>query len=265
MSTLFQEFPPVSTEQWMDVVKRDLKGAPFNKLISLTLDGITLKPFYRSEDVKADFGDAARGDLRQANVPVLREEIRESDLDEANGHAIRCLENGATELAILTYPIGPNIRTQPEMQRFARGIWIDPTSLQGSIDLDPILDRCAGWTQAPLESWRAEFNQALSDLHKLPHYGFLTIRGSIFEKAGASLAQELAFTLNLFVEYLYAAQQDLGTQGLAELVRRTEIRFGVGTNYFLEIAKLRAGKILIRNVLDGFGLGNVQDPRDHDE
>ena len=177
------------------------------------------------------------------------------------------------------------------MQRFARGIWIDavpihwlsgplsmptlallaneaerrgldPTSLQGSIDLDPILDRCAGWTQAPLESWRAEFNQALSDLHKLPHYGFLTIRGSIFEKAGASLAQELAFTLNLFVEYLYAAQQDLGTQGLAELVRRTEIRFGVGTNYFLEIAKLRAGKILIRNVLDGFGLGNVR-PKIH--
>lgn len=291
MGALFKEFPPVTTEQWLEVVQRDLKGADFNKLISNTLDGVLLKPFYRSEDLPADLSDGVRGDGRQAMAPVLREEVREANIDEANLHAIRCLENGATELAIQTYPIGPAIRTQSEMQRFTRGIWIDavpihwvsgplsmptlallaneaerrgldPSALQGSVDFDPILDRCAGWMQAPMESWRSDFATALTDLHRLPHYGFLTLRGALFEKAGASLAQELAFTLNLLVEYLYAAQQEMGTQGLAELVRRTEIRFGVGTNYFLEIAKLRAAKLLVRNVLEDFGLGNVR-PRFH--
>ncbi|MFX9069621.1 hypothetical protein ABTN30_20155, partial [Acinetobacter baumannii] len=87
-TTLFDQFPPITTEQWMEVAQRDLKGSDVSKLTSLTLDGITLKPFYRSEDLPASTGEAVRGETRQPHLPALREEIREPDINLANTHAI---------------------------------------------------------------------------------------------------------------------------------------------------------------------------------
>ena len=50
---LFNEFPPVSNEEWMEVLTRDLKGAPFDKkLVWRTKEGIDVQPFYRAEDVE---------------------------------------------------------------------------------------------------------------------------------------------------------------------------------------------------------------------
>ena len=50
---LFSEFPPVSNEEWMEVVTRDLKGAPFEKkLVWRTKEGFNVQPFYRAEDIE---------------------------------------------------------------------------------------------------------------------------------------------------------------------------------------------------------------------
>ena len=47
---LFSEFPPVSTEQWMERVTADLKGADFDKkLVWKNLSGINIQPCYDSE------------------------------------------------------------------------------------------------------------------------------------------------------------------------------------------------------------------------
>ena len=101
-SRLFDEFPPVSTEQWMEVVQKDLKGADFDKkLTSLTLDGVKLKPFYRAEDLPADSSAGEiRGYRAAGNNWILREEIRESDIAAANAHILAALNRGAQELAI---------------------------------------------------------------------------------------------------------------------------------------------------------------------
>jgi methylmalonyl-CoA mutase len=287
---LFEEFPPVSTEAWMSVVEKDLKGADFEKrLVTKTLDGLKLKPFYRKEDLPpmAPFPTAS------GNPWILREEIRDPDIEVANRHILQCLERGSQEISIITYPIGPEIRNQKDVERLLEGVWIDavpihwlggplaiPTlalfvneanvrdmearELQGSIDLDPILDRCAGWTEASLDTWREDFMRVTRYiLAEMPKFKLLTIRGALLEKSGASLAQEVAFTLSLLVEYLTAAGElfDEGKLGsgdraafLSEIVSRSELRFGVGTNYFLEIAKLRAVRILLGNLLPQFGV-----------
>ncbi|MCS6774977.1 MAG: methylmalonyl-CoA mutase family protein [Chloroherpetonaceae bacterium] len=302
---LFEDFPPVTTDEWMAAIQKDLKGADFEKkLVSTTLDGITLRPFYRREDLPGPIDGELRGYRKDSNDWNLREEIREPDIAAANAHALRALERGAQELAIYTYPIGPCPRQQSDMQALLDGIYIDavpihwisgplsphmlamwwneierrglsPEAIQGTVDLDPVLDRCVGWIQAPLEDWRDTLlTVSAFILQHLPHVGLVTVRGAFIEKAGASLAQELAFTLALFTEYLTAYRDALTTgalrvpnitdpqAALAAIVSRCELRFGVGTNYFLEIAKLRAARVLVRNVLLAFGIQTAR-PKIH--
>src|SRR5574344_904784 len=50
---LFAEFPPVSTEEWEKVITTDLKGADYEKkLVWKTMDGFSVRPYYRAEDLK---------------------------------------------------------------------------------------------------------------------------------------------------------------------------------------------------------------------
>ncbi|MEF2643790.1 MAG: hypothetical protein U0M50_06980, partial [Paramuribaculum sp.] len=49
---LFDQFPPVSTEEWKAKVEADLKGVPFEKkLVWRTNEGFNLQPMYRAEDI----------------------------------------------------------------------------------------------------------------------------------------------------------------------------------------------------------------------
>jgi methylmalonyl-CoA mutase len=81
---LFEEFPPVSTQQWMDKVVADLKGADFEKkLVWKTNDGINVKPFYRAEDLeKLDYLNSlpgefpfVRGNKKNSNEWYVRQSI----------------------------------------------------------------------------------------------------------------------------------------------------------------------------------------------
>ena len=66
---LFSDFSPVSTEQWMEKVTADLKGADFEKkLVWKTNEGFKVKPFYRMEDLE----DLKTTDALPGEFPYLR-------------------------------------------------------------------------------------------------------------------------------------------------------------------------------------------------
>ena len=66
---LFEEFPPVTTEQWEAVIEKDLKGADYNKkLVWKTAEGFQVKPYYRAEDLK----DIAWTDVKPGEFPYIR-------------------------------------------------------------------------------------------------------------------------------------------------------------------------------------------------
>ncbi|HEY0867271.1 MAG TPA: methylmalonyl-CoA mutase family protein [Fimbriimonas sp.] len=289
---LFEEFPPVSTDQWMDQVAKDLKGADYEKrLVGKTLDGLAIKPIYRKEDLPKEAASSPgtppylRGYKTTDNNWLNREQIRESDVEAANAHALRSLTRGAEELSILTYPIGVPINSQEEMRRFLEGIFIEmvpihwqsgPYSAQtlamllneadrrgiaydqlsGSVEAGPIIDSAAGWTESPIETWKQRtipIKRLL--MEQAPRLNVMTVRGNVIEKAGASVAQELAFSMALLVEQLVALKEE--GFDLAEVVRRTEVRYAVGSHYFLEIAKLRAHRVVVTNVLRAFGVEGI--------
>jgi methylmalonyl-CoA mutase len=93
---LFEKFPPVSTEKWMEKITADLKGADFRKkLVWKTRDGIEVMPFYRQEDLeKLQHKECLPGDYPYVrgtrvadNTWLVRQDITVKDYREANsGH-----------------------------------------------------------------------------------------------------------------------------------------------------------------------------------
>ncbi|MFZ0281001.1 MAG: methylmalonyl-CoA mutase small subunit, partial [Bacteroidales bacterium] len=88
---LFDQFPPVTTKEWMDKITADLKGADFSKrLVWKTIEGFDVKPFYRREDVPA----IGTGALRKTCNWLIRQDITITDYMAANRKALSILMKG---------------------------------------------------------------------------------------------------------------------------------------------------------------------------
>jgi ATP-dependent DNA helicase RecQ len=92
---LFSEFPPVSTEEWMEKITVDLKGADFEKrLVWRTNEGFKVQPFYRQEDLKGIDTETRPGEFpyrrgtKSDNKWFVRQTIRTKNIDEANTKAL---------------------------------------------------------------------------------------------------------------------------------------------------------------------------------
>ena len=104
---LFSDFSPVSTQEWMDKITVDLKGADFEKkLVWRTNEGFKVKPFYRQEDLeglKTTEGlpgqyPYIRGIKKDDNTWFIRQDINVNDAAEANAKALDILNKGVDSL-----------------------------------------------------------------------------------------------------------------------------------------------------------------------
>jgi methylmalonyl-CoA mutase len=88
----------------------------------------------------------------------------------------------------------------------------------------------------------------------MPKFNSISISGYHMEEAGATSVQELAFTLADGLEYVRAAL----SRGLAvdEFAPRLSFFFGIGMNFFMEIAKLRAARVLWAQLMHQFAPRN---------
>ena len=89
---------------------------------------------------------------------------------------------------------------------------------------------------------------------KMPKFNSISISGYHMHEAGATAVQELAYTLADGVEYVRAAM----AKGLAvdDFAPRLSFFFGIGMNFFMEVAKLRAARLLWSGIMKGFGAKN---------
>jgi methylmalonyl-CoA mutase len=87
------------------------------------------------------------------------------------------------------------------------------------------------------------------------NFGVININGGIFLNAGANTVQELAYSFTEAIEYIKTLQLlDLDVDKIAPKIR---FSFGIGSNFFMEIAKLRAARIIWTKIIREFG-GNEQ-------
>lgn len=283
---LFDQFPPVSTEAWKAKIISDLKGADFKKLVWKTGHGVEVMPFYREEDLGSLLaGDSLpgefpyrRGTKTNDNSWLIRQDIIVSDYREANSKALDMLMKGVDSLGfiirdpsgitrenfellhkdIFTDAIELNFRSEgkaKEILSILAGICSESSAgfnnLKGAIEADPLGRLMKNGTLCipPKEGF-----DYLADLTKksleFPLFRTIDIKASDIDNAGGDMIQELAFALSMGCEYMVQlTDRGIGSEDAASKIRFT---FGIGSNYFPEIAKLRAARILWSAVLKGF-------------
>ena len=275
---LFTEFPPVSTEKWEEVINKDLKGADYEKkLVWKTIEGFKVKPYYRAEDLEhieylnsnPDQFPYTRGKHADNNTWDIRQDIREKDPVKANALALEALKRGATAIGLCAKAI----ETEEQMSALLKDIHLpaitlhfncsndflatlrlfvavarnngfDTNELFGTVNLD--LFRRALTHGAFKNGIDGDLKEAADLLafaaKELPKFRVLTVNGSLFNNAGSNIVQELGFSLAQANE-LMAKLTDLGCNPTT-VAKNIAFNFATGGNYFMEIAKIRAARML---------------------
>jgi methylmalonyl-CoA mutase len=291
---LFEQFPPVSTGEWMEKIKSDLKGADFSKkLVWKTNEGFEVMPFYRAEDTENLFFNGTqpgsfpyvRGSRTGDNSWLVRQDIEVDDYIAANQKALSILMRGVDSLGFIISD--PDTINDNNFNTLLRGIHpeavelnflsngkaaeildilgsiadqrgIRSSDLMGAIEADPLGRLMVNGTLCiPVE---AGFDYLASLTRKALYFRNLrTLHINVlhFNNAGADIVTELAFGIAMGSEYL----NQLTSRGLnaAEAASKMRFSFGIGSNYFFEIAKLRAARLLWSVVQKGYGSTVIND------
>ncbi|NJY61366.1 methylmalonyl-CoA mutase [Salinimicrobium sp. CDJ15-81-2] len=244
---LFQEFPQVSANQWKQQIEADLKGADYDeKLVYNSLDGISVKPFYTSEDLTGRF------QLPPPKPWNICEKITVEDEGQGNKKARQVLEKGAESLwfVIFSETIDPNTLFEGlELSRIPIYLDLQFLSLEYVQKLDALLagKNAEVYLQTDILGHLSRTGNWYFDREK----DFLFLKAiaatsnfrSVFaidlshiQNAGANIPQQLGFAMGILKEYLniFSQKKDL-LKGFSP-----QFLIAVGSNYFFEIAKLRA-------------------------
>ncbi len=282
---LFEEFPDISTQQWEEKISEDLKGADYErKLVWKTVEGLSIKPYYRSEDLYQlkhiqslpnEF-PYVRGKKVSDNSWDIREDLAETDPVKANIEAQNALTRGAEAIGFNA----EKITNREDLRVLLDGI--DPTQnavhFQHSSNYKPLfrdLTTLAKELNWPTENVKGSLNfdplafyllygkfygsakENYRDAIELIQYGetfnnfrLITINAQHYHNAGAHNVQEIAFALSQANEYL-ASLTDEGAS-IDEIAPKMQFTISVGSNYFLEIAKLRAIKMLWAQIVEQY-------------
>ena len=276
--SLAAEFPPASREQWLELVEKVLKGAPFDrKLVAKTYDGLRIEPLY---DRRPDARPVA---ARASSAPwQILQRVDHPDPAAANAQALDDLANGATGLLLVCAGAigGRGYGLEPSEANFSRALQgVDLTAgISLELDLGPGADevplqiaallRRLGVAPeqtnirfgiAPLGTLAATGREepAWSELcGKLAQQGFsapmAAADGRPVHAAGGSDAQELAFVLAGAVAYLRALEA--GGMSLEDARTRIFFRLAADAGQFLTMAKFRALRRLWAQVERACGL-----------
>jgi methylmalonyl-CoA mutase len=286
--TLFDGFPPVSTTAWEEKIKAGMNEGDYEKrLIWHTPDGYQIKPYYRSEDLEGlDFLDVIPGQFpfirsskTENNAWMIRQDLHVIDIETANQDALDIIEKGVNsigfdltsldrlseadmkallkELPLQKTPVNFILREQFSdvlhfLHRHVISAGIDPQTIRGSITYDP-LGRLASTGNFSRDMF-TDISEQIECLEfvkaNLPGFRVIHVWGNLFHDAGASVTQVLAFTLAQGNEYL-AQLSELGTQP-GEILPYMQFQFSIGSSYFMEIAKLRAARLLWSKIIEAW-------------
>lgn len=126
-------------------------------------------------------------------------------------------------------------------------------SIKGCIGSDPVGTWVAeGELPCSLDALYDEMAYATLWLdEQAPQVRNIFVVGSVYHNGGANAIQELAYSLATAIEYVRALQ----LRGVSANVAAKHIRFGfsVGANFFMEVAKLRAARLLWAQIVEAFG------------
>ena len=276
---LFEQFPAVSTEEWKAKVDADLKGVPFEKkLVWRTNEGFNVQPMYRAEDIEnLKTTDSLPGEYpyvrgtRTDNDWLTRQEIIAETPAEANAKALEVLGKGVTSL-------GFKVKNADDVAVLLKGIDLAKieinlcscvkhaaevatalvaavkaagaeSTFKGSIDFNPWKKALKHGVEYPGDIVK-EAVGLLEIAKDVPGLRVLAVNSVMFNNAGAYIFQELGYALSWGAEWL-TLLTDAGV-AVDEVAKRIKFNMGISSNYFMELAKFRAARMLWAQIVEQY-------------
>ncbi|MDE7343745.1 MAG: acyl-CoA mutase large subunit family protein, partial [Muribaculaceae bacterium] len=282
---LFDMFPPISTEEWKAKINVDLKGADFDKkLVWRTNEGFNVMPFYRKEDLE---GLPTLGTLpgefpyvrgtRDNNDWLIRQHIQGATAEEVLANALHAIDRGVESVGIclcgdVTPDQLPVILKGLDLKKIEVNVACCPTKavevaelmvtaiidqeaaadFRGSIDFNPFKRLLKRGMEFPadIKETALKLYNVVKDVKNLRCFA---VNSYMLNNAGAYITQELGYALAWGAEWLTI----LTEAGLTpcEIAERIKFNMGISSNYFMELAKFRAGRMLWAEIVKAYGAG----------
>jgi len=247
---LLNEFDKVSSKQWKQQIQYELKGADYNEtLVWESPEGIKVKPFYHYDEFEQKY----HFDTPKKSFDILQN-IFVHDVKKSNSRALDTLSRGAESIRFTIE--NENISIEELMQNlplentqyffylpflsidFVNKIngFTSKNKANITLQIDPIGQFCkdGNW----FENIEKDFEKLNSISHKTT-ISYLNISAGVYQNAGANMVQQLAYTLAHVNEYF---------NRISNINQPITIEVSIGSNYFFEIAKLRALRLLFNTL-----------------
>lgn len=231
MSKLFNEFPKITEKEWKNAVQNELKGADYNEILCWnTAEGFQVKPLYTKDDVSHNVGIESKNSWK-----IVTEFESATNLPYGNLDGVILKSNhlnefiaSENELIILSCEDELPSKKAPSKNSLIDWDFLGDLALLGNF---PNKDKVATIAHAK-ELMKSDFQKVFS------------IHMNHFQNMGANHVEQLAVSISIANEYANI----FGAAALGKLM----LRNAAGSNFFFEIAKLRAFKILFGNLCKNY-------------
>ncbi len=260
MNNLFNDFEGVSSKQWKQKIQYDLKGADYNEsLVWQSLEGINVAPTYHAED----FSEKFQPIVGNPNLWNIAQSIFIDDEIIVNNLAIDAIKRGAESIifsASKVFDIKQVFKNFPfekipiyfDFKFLDEAFLLKLKSFLSSnkaevfynVDLLGNLAESGNWFENETKDY-TKLHSILKDLNVEESPNLLSINASLFQNAGANMVQQLAYALaqaNEYLNHLLQLHEKDSALFSEDFFTKCQLTFkiSVGSNYFFEIAKIRA-------------------------
>lgn len=274
-------FQEVTYEDWLKAAEAQLKGKPIESLFSMTYEGIRIKPLYEKNDVKEPFSlpgspPYVRGTSENKTDWYISQFITGCEPVSLKKNIQKAIKRGQNSL----YFSVENIHSVNDLQMILQDVdvknihfHIDATKnraflpllvhychienvpiheLKGTIAFNPFYE------MVTLGLNESTFKKAIDYLSSMMNWSgrnglqlkLVLLDGKVFQQAGANAIQELAFTFLKGIEILEALSEK--GHSIEEISKRIQFSFAIGSDFFMEIAKLRAAKHIWATIVNAY-------------
>ncbi|MDE6301273.1 MAG: methylmalonyl-CoA mutase small subunit [Muribaculaceae bacterium] len=279
---LFDQFPGVTTEEWKAKVVADLKGADFDKkLVWRTNEGFDVQPMYRAEDI-ADFTttDSLPGEfpyvrgIKTTNDWLTRQDIEASEPEKANEKAREILTRGVTSLGFsvedASYATVAALLDGIDIKKVEINFTCCPRKaleltenlakyikekgaekeFRGSVDYNPLRPAFRHGKQIDLGAILETAKKMLEAVKGIDNLKVLSVDSFMLSDSGAYIYQELGYALAWGAAWMtLLTDADVKADDVAA---RIKFNMGISSNYFMELAKFRAGRMLWAQIVEQY-------------
>ena len=279
---LFDMFPPISTEEWLAKINVDLKGADFQKkLVWRTNEGFNVQPLYRAEDLeKLTHLGTLPGEFpyvrgtRTNNDWKIRQDISGETPEEINEHARHAIDRGVDSIGVCLCgetdkaklhtilegidleKIEVNFKCCPGKAVEAGRLIADyiaeknlKDAFRGSMDFNPFKRLLKHGLKYP-KDMVAQAKELLEIFEEIPGMRLFAVDTYMLNNAGAYITQELGYALAWGAQWL-TSLTDAGLEA-GKVAKRIKFNMGISSNYFMELAKFRAGRMLWAEIVKAY-------------